>query len=156
MQGNASRPAGRQGKGPATQAPSPDGGRRWFPYFTTFYRVECSCPFLTTNTLFFSAKINCPENNEKFESNNSRSFFYVPPKAQQPRLGPWYQNPACNPLSISGAGEESESPRRFSGITGHPCKRKPEGFLTPLLPFPHPGFTLRDCGSPRGSVCRSG
>ena len=64
--------------------------------------------------------------------------------AQKPHLGPWDQNPAYNPLSIPGAGEESESPRRFSGIRDPPCKSKPEGFLTPLsITSLHPVFTRK-------------
>lgn len=106
--------------------------------------MEYSCPFLTTNTCFLAWKMNPSGNNENFEGSTSRPFFYVLPMAQQPRLGPWYQNPVYNPLSIPGAGEESESPRRFSGIKDPPCKPKPEGFLTPLsITSLHPVFTLR-------------
>ena len=88
--------------------------------------------------------MNSSGNNENFEGSTSRPFFYVPLMAQQPHLGPWYQNPAYNPLSIPGAGGESESPRRFSGIRDPPCKSKPEGFLTPLsITSLHPVFTQK-------------
>ena len=74
--------------------------------------------------------------------------------AQQPHLGPWYQNPAYNPLSISGPGEESESPRRFSGIRDLPCKSKPEGFLTPLsmTSLSSPCAHTRQIGADHGAV----
>ena len=46
------RQVGRQGKGPATQDPSHDGGQGWFSTFTALYRMKHSCPFLTINTCF--------------------------------------------------------------------------------------------------------
>ena len=113
------------------------------------YRAECSCPFLTTNTCFSAWKMNSSGNNEKFEGSTSRPFFYVPLMAQQPRVGPWYRDPACNPLFVSGAGEESESPRRFSEIKDSPGKPKPEGFLTPLsITSLHPVFTRKRLWQP--------
>ncbi|TKC48733.1 hypothetical protein EI555_019785 [Monodon monoceros] len=48
--------------------------------------------------------MNSSGNNENFEGSNSRPFFYVHPMAQQPLLGPWYRNPAYNPICVPGAG----------------------------------------------------
>ena len=76
--------------------------------------------------------MNFSGNNETFEGGNIGPFFPVPPVTQQPLLGPWYQNATYNPLSIPGAGKESESSKRFNGIRDPPYKPKPEGFLTPF------------------------
>uniref|UniRef100_A0A8C6B8Q3 Uncharacterized protein n=1 Tax=Monodon monoceros TaxID=40151 RepID=A0A8C6B8Q3_MONMO len=75
-----------------------------------------------------SWEMNSSGNNDHFEGSNSRRFFYVHPVAQQLHLSPWYQNAVYNPFSIPGAGKESESPKRFSGIRDPPCEPKPEGF----------------------------
>ncbi|KAM9698091.1 uncharacterized protein ACBT57_024228 [Dama dama] len=75
-------------------------------------------------------KMNSSGNNENFEGSNSRPFFYVPPMAQQPHLGPWYQNPAYNPLSISGAAFTNGSLYFPMVLSEYPA------FLVPQSPLP--------------------
>ncbi|MXQ85264.1 hypothetical protein E5288_WYG014451 [Bos mutus] len=75
-------------------------------------------------------KMNSSANNENFEGSNSRSFFYVHPMAQQPYLGPWYQNPVCNPLSIPGAGFTNGSLYFPVVLSEYPA------FLVPQSPLP--------------------
>uniref|UniRef100_A0A4W2FPZ2 Uncharacterized LOC113891881 n=1 Tax=Bos indicus x Bos taurus TaxID=30522 RepID=A0A4W2FPZ2_BOBOX len=74
--------------------------------------------------------MNSSGNNENFEGSNSRSFFYVHPMAQQPYLGPWYQNPVYNPLSIPGAGFTNGSLYFPVVLSEYPA------FLVPQSPLP--------------------
>ncbi|CAI9160397.1 unnamed protein product [Rangifer tarandus platyrhynchus] len=74
--------------------------------------------------------MNSSGNNENFEGSNSRPFFYVPPMAQQPHLGLWYQNPAYNPLSISGAAFTNGSLYFPMVLSEYPA------FLVPQSPLP--------------------
>ncbi|XP_069444189.1 uncharacterized protein [Ovis canadensis] len=74
--------------------------------------------------------MNSSGNNENFEGSNSRPFFYVHPMAQQPHLGPWYQNPAYNPLSISGAAFTNGSLYFPVVLSEYPA------FLVPQSPLP--------------------
>ncbi|XDB49715.1 hypothetical protein AB1E18_003284 [Capra hircus] len=70
--------------------------------------------------------MNSSGNNEKFEGSTSRPFFYVPLMAQQPRVGPWYRDPACNPLFVSGAGLLKHRLCKQLQSSGRPLPLQPE------------------------------